>query len=159
VTGTSIKVNYKWWSISSETLHWPLISHFIFYSSTHALPELEVYTLKVLNMQLNYEAEVLGDSVCWIIQELWVKKTCYVRNLVFFWGGGKRTTSCVIELEDNNKLICFCQIQKIFYLPYGLLYSVIRLSSGHLYIKFKTGKTFMCTKCNLCYILYRMSQE
>jgi len=35
-------------------------------------------------MQLNYEAEVFGDSVCWIIQKLWVKKTCYVTNQTFF---------------------------------------------------------------------------
>ena len=45
----------------------PLISHFIFYSSTHDPPppfKLEVCALKVLNIQLNYEAEVLGALLC-----------------------------------------------------------------------------------------------
>jgi len=45
----------------------PLIPHFLFYSSTHHPPppfKLEVCALKVLNIQLNYEAEVLGALLC-----------------------------------------------------------------------------------------------
>jgi len=48
-----------------------------------------------------------------------------------------RTSHCVTELKDDNNL--FRSTKTIFYLPYRLLVSVIRLSSGHPHIKFKIG--------------------
>jgi hypothetical protein len=46
-----------------------------------------------------------------------------------------RTYLSVVELRDNNHFVCFQSNTKMFYyLTYWRQVSVIRLSSGHLYI-------------------------
>ena len=62
------------------------------------------------------------------------KKSGAVRQFLY------RTVRYVMGLKDNNKIICFQLNTTIFYyLTYWLQVSAIRPSSGHLYIKFKTG--------------------